>query len=135
MCAMLRRSPSATGYCARMNEYTSKEECKAADLDYMSGSHGNCCNWSHFTEGRIELRLVGPQRNYAAFRNTMETVFHLVDTVKRISWNDCDSLVKIFSGCNQHVYDRLTLAKRETGKLTETELAEINEKVKTENFQ
>lgn len=34
-------------------------------------------------------------------------MFFLVDACKRLSWADCDDPVKVFSGCNQYVFDRL----------------------------
>jgi hypothetical protein len=80
---------------------------KWMDLDNMDGSHGNCLNYSHYGAGRIEIRLVGGQKNYACFRNTMETVFHVVERCASISWADCDNIAEIFKGCNQYVYDRL----------------------------
>lgn len=90
-----------------MDQYDNMEGCKNADLYNMPSSHYNACNYSHYPEGRIELRLVGGQKNFPCFRNTMESVFHLVEAVKILKWEDLDDLVKIFSGCNQYVADRI----------------------------
>lgn len=109
MCVMVNRDSTATGYCAPM--MCNKEYVQSMDLSNQICSHGVCFNLGHYNAGRIELRLVGGQRSFACFRNTMETIFHLVDTVKRISWKDCDSIEKIFSGCNQYVADRLSKAR------------------------
>lgn len=72
---------------------------------------------------------MGGQPSYAAFRNTMESIFHLVDAVKRIPWADCGDLVKIFSGCNQYVYDRLTRCGH-AGTITAAQLDAIRATVK-----
>lgn len=104
MCIMVNRERAYTRYCARM----SYESAKAMDLTGFGSSHGVCFNLGHYNEGRIELRLVGGQKNFACFRNTMETIFHLVDRVKTISWKNCDSLEEVFKGCNKYVYDRFT---------------------------
>ena len=110
MCIMLKRDTNRTSYCSRMRG--DKDYCKSLDLSNQCSSHGVAFNLGHYAEGRIEIRLVGNQTKYAEFRNTMETIFFLVDAVKRLSWADCDDLVKIFSGCNQHVFDRFTLLRR-----------------------
>lgn len=109
MCIMLHRDSNATYYCSRMSY--DKEHVRKMDLSSYCSSHGVSFNLGHYSEGRIELRLVGNQPSYAAFRNTMETVFHLCEAVKRLSWSDCDDFPKIWHGCNQHVYDRLTLCR------------------------
>lgn len=106
MKVLVRREGSTT-YCGNVEDRT-KSEVKAMDLNSMSSSHGYCMNYSHYSEGRIEFRLVGGQKNFKAFRNTMESVFFLVEASKRISWTDIDDLVKVFSGCNQYVLDRLS---------------------------
>lgn len=121
-CALFFRNAHRTSYCERM-------QC---DLDYVKAmpmqqecSHGISFNLGHWNAGRIELRLVGGQKNYACFRNTMESVFFLVDRVKDLSWADCDDLTKIFSGCNRYVYDRLKSYCRERGTITDAQLAAI----------
>lgn len=116
MKVMFNRTGS-TSYCAQMR--ADKEYCKSLDLDYMSSSHGNCFNGSHYRAGRIEIRLVGGQKDFACFRNTMETVFHLVEAVKKLSWTDLDDITKVFGGANAHVVDRCERAKNE-GKMSTT---------------
>lgn len=113
MCGLFCRDSSATMYCSRMHQFTDKNYAQTCDLSDFGSSHGVCYNLGHYNTGRIEIRLVGGQKTFAAFRNTMESVFHLVDAVKRISWSDCDDIVKIFSGCNEYVYDRLTKCRNE----------------------
>lgn len=105
-CVLFQRIGS-TDYCNQMPAYKSKENCKNADLANMGGNHYICFNMAHYTEGRIELRLVGGQKNFGAFRNTMECIFWLVKACTKTSWKDMDDLVKIFSGCNQYVWDRI----------------------------
>jgi hypothetical protein len=98
-CALFKRDPAHTMYCGRMN--TMRELVP-------TGSHGTMCNYSHINEGdaaRVELRLVGPQRSFGAFRNTLECVFYLVEAAK--DGKDFSDLVRLFSGCNECVTDRL----------------------------
>ena len=118
---------NGTRWCARCIDYTS---AKTFDLEHMSASHGNALNYSHYHAGRIEIRLVGGQKNYACFRNTMETVFHLIDAVKVLSWNDLDDITKVFSGCNNYVYDRLSSNVYRRGFITQTQLDAIAPTVK-----
>ena len=105
MCHLFKRNTARTDYCGRMTAV--KSECKTMNLSHFSSDHFVCFNLGHYNVGRIELRLVAGQPNFPGFRNTMESIFWLVDRVKTISWNDCDDLVKIFSGCNQYVCDRI----------------------------
>lgn len=121
-CALFARNRRNTCYCGKMR----------ADLDYVksmpmqqSCSHGFSFNLGHWDSGRIELRLVGGQLTYGSFRNTMESVFFLVDRVKDLSWSDCDDLAKIFTGCNRYVYDRLQSKCREAGTITDAQIAAI----------
>lgn len=109
MCVMLHRDRNSTRFAGRMS--VTKDFCKTTDISRVGSSHAVCFNLGHYREGRIELRLVGNQVSYACFRNTMETVFHLCEAVKRLSWEDCDDFSKIWFGCNQHVYDRLTMVR------------------------
>lgn len=102
-CKLFYRNPYKTGYCSRM-DYSS---AKTLDLYSAMNDHGACMNLSHFREGRIEIRLVGGQKDYYTFRNTMESVFFLCERVRGISWADCDDIVKIFTGCNNYVMKRL----------------------------
>ena len=115
-------------WCGRM-DYSN---AKTMDVHHMSSSHGNCFNGSHFDAGRIEIRLVGGQKNYACFRNTMEVIFHLVGKVKSLSWAQCDDITAIFSGCNQYVFDRLKTLCYESGTITINQLHDIEETVQHE---
>ena len=64
----------------------------------------------------------------------MESVFHVVDAVKKLSWEDCDNVEKIFAGCNQYVFDRLRSKVRDAGCITDAQLAYIAETVKREEL-
>lgn len=90
-------------------------------------------NLSHFRAGRIEIRLVGGQRDYYGFRNTMETVFFLCEKMNRLSWDQLDSFADIFRGCNQYVYKRLSTEC--IAFLDSDVLAEIRENVKQEDLE
>lgn len=114
--------------------YATQEACKAANLNNMPSSHGISCNFSHFPRGRIELRFVGGQKDFGAFRNTMESIFHLVRAVKMLTWAECDSIEAIFSGCNQYVFDRLNTKCKAAGTITDAQLAAIRETVKREEL-
>ena len=97
-CALFHRDIHHTHYCGRMERGV---------LD-MCGSHGLMCNYSHMNAGaasRIEIRLVGPQTTFPAFRNTLETIFHLVEAAK--DGRDFTNPVKLWAGCNECVLDRL----------------------------
>lgn len=102
-CKLFHRNLQRTHYCGQM-EYSS---AKTMNLHDFYTDHGVSFNLGHFDAGRIELRLVGGQKDFGCFRNTMESVFFLCERVRKISWADCDDIVKIFSGCNQYVFDRL----------------------------
>ena len=131
-CALFYRNPRYTTYCSRMR--ADLETCKTLDLGRQGCSHGVCFNLGHWNSGRIEIRLVGGQKNYPCFRNTMESVFHLVDAVKHLSWNDCDDLTKIFAGCNQYVYDRLKSYCRTAGTISDDDLEAIRATIKREDL-
>ena len=102
-CKLFYRSPARTTWCGQMYY----GNARTLDLHSMPNDHGKCFNGSHYDAGRIEIRLVGGQKDFGCFRNTMESVFFLCDRVKSISWDDCDKIDKIFKGCNQYVFDRL----------------------------
>lgn len=106
-----------TQYCARNSHFANKATMKEYDPRHAGSDHYTSFNWGHFNESetsaRIELRVVGGQKKFAMFRNTMETVFHMVDACKRVSWNDIDNLEKVFAGCNKYVLSRLEKAKNE----------------------
>lgn len=120
----------STDWCGRMNY----DNAKTMNVHIMSDWHGNCFNGSHFDAGRIEIRLVGGQKDYACFRNTMETIFHLIGKIKSLSWKQCDDIVAIFSGCNQYVYDRLRSYCFTADTISREQLQEISETVIHEDF-
>lgn len=107
LCLDLFYRKGDTGYCARMDY----DDARTMSLSGRYSDHYCAFNLGHYDEGRIELRLVGGQKNYACFRNTMESVFFLVNKCRKLSWDDCDDLAKIFKGCNQYVYSRLTICE------------------------
>lgn len=122
-CALFARNRRFTHYCGRMP--SDQQYVKAMPMQ-QECSHGVSFNLGHWNAGRIELRLVGGQRTYGSFRNTMESVFFLVDRVKDLSWDDCRDLVKIFSGCNKYVYDRIKTKCHEAGTITDAQVLAIN---------
>lgn len=126
VCKKLFYRAGCTDWCGQMNYSVAK----TMDLNNMSPSHGNCMNYSHYGAGRIEIRLVGGQKDYFCFRNTMESIFHLVDRVQEISWADCDDLFKVFEGCNNYVMKRLP----DCG-LSADLLERIRETVKTVDYE
>ena len=95
-----------TTWCPKMN--STLEYWRDTDIYDFPTSHSECCiNMAHVSQGRVEIRLVGGQKNFACFRNTMETIFFLVDRVKKLNWKDCNNLEKVFTGCNSYVFDRI----------------------------
>jgi len=130
-CELFNRDHRNTHYCSRMQH--SKDYCRTLDPNSVMGGHGISFNFDHWESGRVELRLVGGQKSFGCFRNTMESIFHLVDAVKRLSWAECDDLGKVFAGCNQFVYDRLTRC-RTAGYLSNETLHRIEGTVKTEDL-
>ena len=133
-CILLNRNPNRTTYCRRMHSFVDMNACKAANLSSMVSDHGICFNMGHYREGRIELRLVGGQDSFGCFRNTMESVFHLIEACKRCSWADMDDLTKVFAGCNQYVYDRLNTKCRAACVISAEQLATIQPTVKVEEL-
>jgi hypothetical protein len=129
MCKALYRSPEKSRWCGRMDYNVARR----LDVASMENDHTKCLNYSHFREGRVEIRLVGGQRDYYGFRNTMETVFFLCDRVRSISWNDCENLVAIFKGCNQYVYKRLSTECN--AFITPAGLQAIEQNVKPEDLE
>lgn len=105
-CALLKRDTRRTGYCGEMPVFSSRDE-----FPVCSSDHYVCINYGHVLEhpetARLELRLVGPQRTYAEFRNTMEVIFHLVDASRKLTAEAMEDPRKLWKGCNLHVYDRL----------------------------
>lgn len=116
----MKRDLRRTRYCSA----EAPERAWQLSDSYMPGSHGVAMNYSHWHEGRIEIRIPGGQSGYAAFRNTMEVAFFLVDRCKKISRADCDDIVKVFKGCNWNVCDRLSDVLRE-GHITAEQLEAI----------
>lgn len=116
---LFNRGISNTNYCGRFRyDYLSDiDYLKSTRLSNCSGlttnDHGKMFNGSHFSVGRVEIRLVGPQTRFEEFRNTMESVFHLVERAKEISWKDVTKLDVWFKGCNAHVLDRLSRCRNE----------------------
>lgn len=123
MCRLFNRTGD-TFYCDRM-EYNNAQ---GMDLSYFRSNHHCSFNLGHYNSGRIELRLVGGQTDFDSFRATMETVFHLVERVKKLSWKQCDDITAIFAGCNQYVAARID----SVGQLMPYEMAEIARNVKPE---
>lgn len=126
----LNRTNSTT-YCSRNSDY---QNARTMNLEAMGCSHGIAMNYGHYRAGRIEVRLVGGQKNFACFRNTMEVIFHLVDAVKVLSWNDLDDLAKIFEGCNSYVYDRISSNCYRQGTISTGDLEKIRPTVKTVEY-
>lgn len=114
-----------TQYCQKMDYSVAR----TMDLDNMSRSHGNALNYSHIRAGRIEIRLVGGQKDYACFRNTMETIFFLVDRVKSLSWDDLDNLGIVFKGCNSYVFDRISTNCKRALVISDSDIEKIRETV------
>jgi len=112
-CVLLMRSRTNTSYCKR-----DRRDSRTITLQNVHRDRYVAVNFEHCHEasenGRVEIRIVGGQKNFASFRNTMEVVFHIVERVKSLSWKDCDNVTAIFKGCNQYVFDRLSLAMRES---------------------
>lgn len=123
------RDPRKTEWCGAMDYSVAK----TMSLINADGSHHNCMNLSHYRAGRIEIRLVGGQKDYYCFRNTMETVFHVVERCRSISWADCDKLAAIFKGCNQYVYKRLSTEC--AGLIPSADMEIIRENVKPEDLE
>ena len=124
--------PGSVEWCGRMS--TSKEYWKNTPTYDFSGSHGNCYNASHIREHRVEIRLVGGQKNYPCFRNTMETVFFIVNRVGKLSWDDLDDLTKVFKGCNNYVFDRISTNCFRANTITLADVEKIRPTVKDERF-
>lgn len=109
-CEMVHRDTNNTYWCGRMNP----NELNAC------GSHNYCMNYSHMNEGRasrVEIRLVGAQRTFGNWRNTMEVIFWLVKQSKELSAKDWENPTKLWSGCNQYVFDRLQDCMRDVATL------------------
>ena len=64
----------------------------------------------------------------------METVFHLIDRVNKLSWRDLDDVEKLFTGCNNYVFDRLSSNCLNAGVITSDIVNAIRPTVKQERF-
>ena len=117
-----------------MRNMTSKQNVRTVDLYGFYDDHHCSVNMGHYAEGNVELRLVGGQKDYPCFRNTVESLFWIVDRCKHISWNNTDSIVEIFKGCNQYVFDRLNTYVKQSGQISDSELLEIRHYVKREEL-
>jgi hypothetical protein len=113
------------GYCAADTDYISAFDEHVPVENLYSGDRYQAVNMAHYNKGHIELRLPGGQKNFPCFRNTFEVIFHLVEVSKSISRRDCDNVVKIFSGCNKYVYDRLATLCRQANTISQDELNRI----------
>ena len=97
-CDLLKRNRNRTSFCGKMR------------ADYLDpcGSHYYSMNYKHLSVGRLEIRLVGPQKSFGSFRNTMEVIFHLIEKSKELNENDfVNNPIKLWKGCNRYVLDRL----------------------------
>lgn len=127
---MFYRDPQRTGYCGQQPYDIARNiVLEGNDIGQWHGGP-SAVNLSHYDAGRIELRIVGGQKKYYTFRNTMECVFWLVERVRTASWQDLDSIVKMFKGCNQYVLKRL-----EDCHLSADDFAAIEAAVKPENLE
>ena len=126
MCDMLHRERAHTQWCGKM---------RADELD-RCGSHSYCMNYSHMSEGkasRIEIRLVGAQQTFGNWRNTMEVIFHLVKKCKELSAKDFENPVKLWSGCNRYVFNRLSTIGNDV-KLTDAQLTQIRATMSNDEY-
>lgn len=135
-CVAFNRDRRATRWCPRMN--ATKNYWKSTEIGGWSGfptGHDSCCvNMGHIRQNRVEIRLVGGQKNYACFRNTMETVFCIVDAVKKLSWDSLDDLTKVFKGCNNYVFDRIASNCLTAGVVDSATVEAIRPTVVTKNY-
>lgn len=119
----------STRWCPKMEDR--KDYWKNTAIGYFPTDHSECCiNMGHIRQSRVEIRLVGGQKNFPCFRNTMETVFHIIDRIKKLSWNDCDDLTKVFKGCNSYVFDRISTNCLRMETITASEIEKIRPTVK-----
>ncbi len=117
-CVLFNRNRTRTGFASPViGPDRAREYVRIHSVDGL-GVHGDALNTSNFIKGRVELRLVGGCGSFGAFRNTMESGFWVIKRVRALSWRDMDNLVKVFTGCNQYVFDRLTKCRTD-GVLSE----------------
>jgi len=145
------RNQYATNWCLRMTEENianhmlnwcddrslaselDYHNAKSLDFDRVTSSHHACLNYSHFDAGRIEIRLVGGQRDFDCFRETMECIFWIVKRIPDLSWDDLDDLVKVFKGCNEYVMNRLAICVFNYG-LTQTDFDKLSRACKIARY-
>lgn len=119
----------STRWCPQMT--ATKTYWKETNIDYFPTDHSSCCfNMGHIRQNRVEIRLVGGQKNFACFRNTMETVIHIIERIKKLSWDDLDDLTKVFKGCNEKVFDRIETNCRTMGTIDDLTVEKIRASVK-----
>ena len=136
-CTALFAREGSTSYCGQMISANS-DMWRTIDREFTEytdmNDHSLCLNLSHWDAGRLEIRLVGGQKQYGTFRNTMEAIFFLIPRLIKLQRKDLDDLEKVFSGCNKYVYDRLRTKCRETGKISDTQLSAIRATVTDEEY-
>lgn len=134
-CAALFAREGSTYYCGQMYSRPTWDNIDN-DFSYYTdmNDHSLCMNLSHWDAGRLEIRLVGGQKQYGTFRNTMETIFFLIPRLIKLQRKDLDDFTKVFSGCNKYVFDRLKTKCRDTGKITDSQLETIRATVTDENY-
>lgn len=136
MCQMVKRDVNRTEYCSQMSRWLDMRYAKRFDLEEVSeydSNHGICFNLAHYEVGRVELRLVGGQSDYATYRNTMETIFWMVERIKTLSWGNLDNFNSMWYGCNQYVVKRLQCLQS-NGLLTTSEMNEFISRMKEEDY-
>ena len=90
-----------TEWCGNMGD--NLNTWKTRTFSSFPTHSGACVNFEHLDNdgiGRVEVRLVGGHGKFATFRNTMETIFFMVDRVKSASWDVLESPALFFKGCN-----------------------------------
>jgi hypothetical protein len=134
--AVLFHRVGSTMYCGRMMTGNPAEMWAKIDRNFTEytrvNDHSLCFNLSHWNAGRIEIRLPGGQEKFGTFRNTLEVVFHILPRLIKLNRADLDDFVKVFSGCNRYVWDRLRTNCRQAGVITEEALEAIRPTVDTE---
>lgn len=139
-CALFARDREHTTYCGRMFYSDDYEEvCRKFNRLTSDNDHGNCFNVSHWNEGsgRLEIRLPGGQKKFGTFRNTLEVVFFLIPRIIKLQPKDLKDYVKVFSGCNKYVFDRLNTKCKAwslPGRITEEQLEAIRATVTDEEY-
>ena len=132
-CVAFHRDRNHTTYCGRMT--STKEYWKNFNFENAVNDHYISMNLSHvLRQKRVEIRLVAGQKDYFGFRNTMETVFHIVERVSKLSWNDLDNLEKVLKGCNTYVFKRISTDCLTANVITQELVEKIFPTVKEVNY-